>query len=112
MVSPGAATGSARCWKIKPCVLPGSLAPPPPLQHTKDEEGWHPEGDGVSYVGLSAHWVPWFDDSDLNLTCLAFSPSDDFCLLGCQNGTLLVAATQTLCPQFEPHGEERDPNYR
>ena len=63
-------------------------------------------------VEAEVQWLPWFQDSKYRPTCLTLSPESDFCLIGCENGSLFILSTKTLCPAgFEPR-TDKDSNHR
>ncbi len=57
-------------------------------------------------------WLPWFQDTKYRPTCLTLSPESDFCLIGCENGSLFIISTKTLCPGFDATRLERDLNHK
>ena len=57
-------------------------------------------------------WLPWFQDTKYRPSCLTLSPDSDFCLIGCENGSLFIISTKTLCPGFDATRLERDLNHK
>ena len=62
-------------------------------------------------VNFEVQWLPWFQDPKLRPTCLTLSPDSDFCLIGCENGSLFIVSIKTLCPGFEPR-TDRDLSHK
>ena len=62
-------------------------------------------------VETDVQWLPWYQDTKYRPTCLTLSPESDFCLIGCENGSLFILSTKTLCPGFEPR-TDKDSNHR
>jgi hypothetical protein len=56
-------------------------------------------------------YTNWFQDTKYRPTCLTLSPESDFCLIGCENGSLFIISTKTLCPAFDAK-PERDLNHK
>ena len=62
-------------------------------------------------IEVDVQWLPWFQDVSYRPSCATLSPECDFCLIGCENGSVFIISTKTLCPGFDPK-LEKDLNHK